>query len=155
MNKLPLRDNVCIVLLSSERKLFIAERSDAPGTWQFPQGGVEKEFSEIENAYKELEEETSIKRESVIFKRVLNFINEYEFQDPPKYFKGKFRGQRQRYYVFEFSGEESEINVQEVSLPEFRDWKWVTSDELFVCADPVRLHAYKKVIEELRADCLM
>jgi len=150
MNDLPYRENVCIILLNKENKFFLAERADFPGTWQFPQGGVEKGFSEEENAYKELEEETSVKKENVKFLKILKFVNEYEFHEVPKHFVGKFKGQRQRYYVFEFLGEDLDIDVQSVEHPEFIAWKWVGSDELLSVADPVRIHAYEKVINELK-----
>lgn len=149
MSNLPFRENVCIILLNKEKKFFLAERVDFPGIWQFPQGGVEKGFSEEENAYKELEEETGVTKDKVKFLTILNFVNEYEFQEVPKHFVGKFKGQRQRYYVFEFLGEDVDIDVQKVSHPEFKNWKWVSRDEILGVADPVRIHAYERVINEL------
>ena len=122
---LPLRNGVGIVILNKENKIFVAKRIDNPKNfWQMPQGGVDKNEDFLSAAYRELEEETSIKDVELIKE-----IDEILIYELPKHllgiiWKGKYKGQKQKWFLMRYLGDDSEISVQ-TKKPEFLDWKWV------------------------------
>ena len=122
---LPLRSGVGIVVLNKENKVFVAKRIDNPKNfWQMPQGGVDDGEDFLAAAYRELEEETSIKNVELV-KEIEGTIT-YEL---PKnllgiIWKGKYRGQKQKWFITRFLGEEKEINLN-TKHAEFIDWKWI------------------------------
>ena len=127
---LPMRKGVGIIVLNSEDKVFVGKRKDNPvNKWQMPQGGVEKGESYLSAMKRELYEETSIK--SIHILREIDGFFEYEL---PKnlvgiIWKGKFRGQKQKWFIAKFIGNENEINLQ-TRNPEFIEWKWIIPDDL-------------------------
>ena len=130
MQKLPLRNGVGVIILNNENKVFVGKRKDNPvNKWQMPQGGVEIGESYLSAMKRELYEETSIK--SIKILREIDGFFEYEL---PKnlvgiIWKGKFRGQKQKWFIAKFIGNENEINLQ-TRNPEFIEWKWIVPDEL-------------------------
>ena len=130
MQKLPMRNGVGVIILNNENKVFVGKRKDNPvNKWQMPQGGVEKGESYLSAMKRELYEETSIKSIDIL-KEIDGFF-EYEL---PKnlvgiIWKGKFRGQKQKWFIAKFIGDENEINLQ-TKNPEFIEWKWIAPDEL-------------------------
>ena len=128
--KLPLRTGVGIVVLNSQNKIFVGKRKDNPNDkWQMPQGGVNIGENFVSAMKRELLEETSIKSIKII--KEIQKIYQYEL---PKnligiIWKGKFRGQKQKWFIAKFIGDEKEINLN-TQNPEFIDWKWVSPDEL-------------------------
>ena len=147
---LPLRTGVGVVVLNSKNEVFVAKRIDNPGDkWQMPQGGVDPGEKLIEAMKRELFEETSIKNIEVI-KEINNWF-EYEL---PKnllgiIWKGKFRGQKQKWFVVRFTGEESEINLK-TKHPEFIEWKWIDMNELPNVIVDFKKEVYKKILVELK-----
>ena len=129
-NRLPMRNGVGAVILNRENKVFVGKRKDNPvDKWQMPQGGVEIGESYLSAMKRELYEETSIK--SIKILREIDGFFEYEL---PKnlvgiIWKGKFRGQKQKWFIAKFIGNENEINLQ-TRNPEFIEWKWIIPDEL-------------------------
>ena len=129
-NKLPMRSGVGVIILNKENKVFVGKRKDNPvDNWQMPQGGVDKNEDFISAMRRELFEETSIRNIKIL--KELDGFFEYEL---PKnllgiIWKGKFRGQRQKWFIARFSGEDEEINLN-TKNPEFIEWKWVLPDEL-------------------------
>ena len=129
-SKLPMRNGVGIVLLNNENKIFVGKRKDNPGDrWQMPQGGVNSGEDYLSAMKRELFEETSIK--SI---KVLKEIDGFFEYDLPKnlvgiIWKGKFRGQKQKWFITKFTGYDKEINVK-TKNPEFIDWKWIFPDDL-------------------------
>ena len=126
MNKnlkdLPLRSGVGIVLLNKENKVFVAKRIDNPKNfWQMPQGGVDEGEDNLKAAFRELEEETSIKSVELI--KELDGTLTYDLPDRLLgiIWKGKYKGQRQKWFLYEFKGSEKDINI-ETSHPEFLDF---------------------------------
>ena len=123
--KLPLRTGVGIIVLNNQNKIFVGKRKDNPGNkWQMPQGGVDKGEDFITAMKRELMEETSIKNIKII--KEIEKIYQYEL---PEYligiiWKGKYRGQKQKWFITRFLGEESEINLN-TKHAEFIDWKWI------------------------------
>ena len=123
--ELPLRTGVGIIVLNKENKIFVGKRKDNPGDkWQMPQGGVDEGEDYITAMKRELMEETSIKNIEII--KEIDKIYQYEL---PKnlvgiIWKGKYRGQKQKWFITRFLGEESEINLN-TKYAEFIDWKWI------------------------------
>ena len=124
-NKLPMRIGVGVVVLNNKNQVFVGKRKDNPGDkWQMPQGGVDIGESYINAMKRELFEETSIKNIKIL--KEVDRIYEYELPDNLVgiIWKGKFRGQKQKWFITKFLGEDSEINLN-TKHPEFIDWKWI------------------------------
>ena len=125
---LPLRSGVGIVILNKENKIFVAKRIDNPKNfWQMPQGGVDKDEDFLSAAYRELEEETSIKEVELIKE-----IDEILIYELPKHllgiiWKGKYKGQKQKWFIMRYLGTDDKINVN-TKKPEFLEWKWIDLD---------------------------
>tara|TARA_A100001015_G_scaffold305653_1_gene398695 strand:- start:258 stop:728 length:471 start_codon:yes stop_codon:yes gene_type:complete len=124
-NKLPMRIGVGVVVLNNKNQVFVGKRKDNPGNkWQMPQGGVDIGESYINAMKRELFEETSIKNIKIL--KEVDRIYEYELPNNLVgiIWKGKFRGQKQKWFITKFLGEDSEINLN-TKHPEFIDWKWI------------------------------
>jgi len=148
-SKLPLRKGVGIVLLNKENKIFVAKRIDNPKNfWQMPQGGIDEGEDYYEAALRELKEETSV--ESVEFIQEIDKKLTYILPDHliGIIWKGKFKGQIQKWFVMRFVGNESEININ-TKKPEFLDWKWINLVDLPKIAVSFKLNVYKSLREEV------
>ena len=146
---LPLRLGVGIVLLNSENKVFVGKRIDNPvNLWQMPQGGVDKGEKLKQAALRELEEETGINKVKIVGE-IENWL-EYELPKNllGKIWKGEYRGQKQKWFIMKFLGENKEINIK-TKNPEFLDWKWVKPSELPNIAVDFKIQIYKKIANEL------
>ena len=123
--KLPLRTGVGIIVLNKQNKIFVGKRKDNPGNkWQMPQGGVDKGEDYITAMKRELLEETSIRNIEII--KEIDKIYQYELPENLVgiIWKGKYRGQKQKWFITRFLGEEKEINLN-TKHAEFIDWKWI------------------------------
>ena len=148
-SKLPLRKGVGIVLLNNKNKVFVAKRIDNPKNfWQMPQGGVDGGENYYEAALRELKEETSVASVELIqeIDKKLTYIL-------PDHligiiWKGKFKGQTQKWFVMRFIGNESEININ-TKNPEFLDWKWIDLEDLTKIAVNFKLDVYKNLKQEV------
>ena len=147
---LPLRSGVGIVVLNKDNKVFVAKRIDNPKNfWQMPQGGVDDGEDYLTAAYRELEEETSIKNVELI-SELDGFIT-YNLPDHLLgiIWKGKYKGQIQKWFLMRHIGNDSEINIQ-TKKPEFLDWKWVDLKEITQLVVDFKLHVYKEVQEKVK-----
>ena len=148
-NNLPLRSGVGIVVLNKKNQVFLAKRIDNPKNfWQMPQGGVDKGEEYYDAAIRELKEETSIKTISLI--KEIDDLTTYLL---PNHligiiWKGKYKGQKQKWFIVRFNGEEREININ-TKHPEFLDWKWVDVDDLTNEVVEFKVQVYKKIQKEL------
>ena len=146
---LPLRNGVGIAVLNKENKIFVAKRIDNPSDfWQMPQGGIDDGEDYFDAALRELKEETSIKTVELI-KEVSN-LTTYDLPDRLLgiIWKGKYKGQKQKWFIVKFKGEENEINIK-TKHPEFLDWKWIDVKDLTTKVVDFKLHVYKKIQEEV------
>ena len=147
--ELPLRIGVGIILLNSENKVFVGKRIDNPKNfWQMPQGGVDGDENYYDAALRELEEETSIV--SVEFIHEINKKLTYILPDHliGIIWKGRFKGQTQKWFVMRFTGNETEINIK-TKNPEFLDWKWIDLKDLTKIAVNFKLDVYKNLEQEV------
>ena len=128
--KLPMRNGVGVIIFNRENKVFVAKRKDNPiDKWQMPQGGVDEGENYLSAMKRELFEETSITSIEIL-KEIEGFF-EYEL---PKnllgvIWKGRYRGQKQKWFITKFLGEDSEINLN-TKHPEFIEWKWIEPRKL-------------------------
>ena len=147
---LPLRSGVGIIVLNKKNKIFVAKRIDNPKNfWQMPQGGIDEGEDYLSAAYRELEEETSIKKVELI-KELDGFIT-YLLPDHLLgiIWKGKYKGQKQKWFIMKFIGEDKEINIQ-TKKPEFLEWKWIELETLTEVVVDFKLHVYKELKEKIR-----
>jgi len=147
---LPLRSGVGIVVLNKDNKVFVAKRIDNPKNfWQMPQGGVDEGEDFLKAAYRELEEETSIKSVKLI--KELDGTITYELPNRLLgiIWKGKYKGQKQKWFLMRFMGEEQEINIK-TKNPEFLDWKWVDLDQITKLVVDFKLHVYKELKQKIK-----
>ena len=150
LSNLPLRSGVGIVVLNKENKVFVAKRIDNPKNfWQMPQGGVDEGEDFLKAAYRELEEETSIKNVKLI--KELDGTITYELPDRllGLIWKGKYRGQKQKWFLMRFVGMDNEINIK-TKHPEFLEWKWVELEKITDLVVDFKLHVYKEVKDKIK-----
>jgi putative (di)nucleoside polyphosphate hydrolase len=147
---LPLRSGVGIVVLNKENKVFVAKRIDnAKNFWQMPQGGVDEGEDYLTAAYRELEEETSIKNVELISE--LDGLITYNL---PEHllgiiWKGKYKGQSQKWFLMRYLGEDNQINIK-TKKPEFLNWKWVDLKEITNLVVDFKLHVYQEVQQKVQ-----
>ena len=148
--KLPLRSGVGIVILNKENKIFVAKRIDNPKNfWQMPQGGTNGNEDFYTAALRELKEETSI----VSVKLIKEIEDKLTYILPDHLigiiWKGKFKCQKQKWFIMKFVGNESEINIK-TKHPEFLDWKWIDLEDLTKIAVNFKLEVYRQIKSEIK-----
>ena len=148
--KLPMRTGVGIILLNNKNQVFVGRRRDNPGDkWQMPQGGVENDEDFLTAMKRELLEETNIKN----IKMIKEIEKKYEYELPKDLigiiWKGKFRGQKQKWFITKFIGSESEINVN-TKHPEFIEWKWIEPEMLPNVIVEFKKDLYLKLLKEIK-----
>ena len=148
-NELPLRLGVGVVLLNQKNEVFVGKRIDNPKNfWQMPQGGVDKGEDYYDAAIRELKEETSIVSVELIQEvdKKLTYILPDELIGI--IWKGRFKGQTQKWFIMRFIGNESEININ-TKKPEFLEWKWINLEDLTKIAVNFKLNVYKNLKQEI------
>ena len=148
-HQLPMRTGVGIIVLNSDNQVFVGKRKDNPGDkWQMPQGGVDKGESFITAMRRELIEETSIKNIKIL-KEIQNM---YQYELPNNLvgiiWSGKFRGQRQKWFITKFLGKDDEINL-DTQHPEFIDWKWIDPKDLPEVIVDFKKKLYLNLLKEI------
>ena len=146
---LPLRNGVGIIVLNNDNKILVAKRIDnSKNFWQMPQGGVDDGEDFLSAAYRELEEETSIKNVELI--KELDGMLTYELPTHllGKIWKGKYRGQKQKWFIMRFLGNDDDINLK-TDKPEFLDWKWIDLNMITEVVVDFKKHVYNELKEKI------
>ena len=147
--KLPLRNGVGIIVLNSNNLVFVGKRKDNPGNkWQMPQGGIDKGENFISAMRRELMEETSIENIEIIKEIEQTFVYELPKKLIGIIWKGKFRGQKQKWFITRFLGSNSEINIK-TKNPEFIEWKWIKPEKLPDVIVDIKKDIYVSLLKEI------
>jgi len=150
LKNLPLRCGVGIIVLNKDNKVFVAKRIDnAKNFWRMPQGGVDTGEDFLTAAYRELQEETSMKKVELI--EELDGLATYLLPDHLLgiIWKGKYKGQKQKWFLMRYLGEDNEIDLK-TKNPEFLDWKWVDLEDITKLVVDFKLHVYKNVQQKVK-----
>tara|TARA_B100001057_G_scaffold120769_1_gene119461 strand:- start:1650 stop:2132 length:483 start_codon:yes stop_codon:yes gene_type:complete len=146
------RPNVGIMLVNAQNKVFVGQRLDRfTNAWQMPQGGIDEGEDSNDAVFRELLEETGVTENLV---RVEAISKEWIYYDFPEdiideLWSGKYKGQRQRYYLMRFFGQDDQINI-DTKEPEFSDWKWIDLDDLLDNIVAFKRDVYQQVIAEFK-----
>ena len=149
--KLPLRLGVGAIVLNNENKVFVGKRKDNPiDKWQMPQGGVNEGEELIEAMKRELKEETGIKNIRIL--KEINGWSEYELPANllGKIWRGKYRGQKQKWFIVRFIGKDDEINLN-TGRPEFIEWQWIDVERLTGVIVDFKKKVYQELLPKIKA----
>ncbi len=142
------RYGVGIILLNKKREVFMGERLDNRGAWQMPQGGLNKNENALDGAKRELYEETGV----TSIRNIYESKDWFSYKLPPelskRLWKGKYIGQKQKWFVFEHRKDDHEINLKSTKKPEFISWKWVDFKDITDNIVFFKKELYLKIIEE-------
>jgi len=150
ISSLPYRPNVGIMLANRSGQIFVAQRIDSEfDAWQMPQGGIDHGEEPRAAALRELQEETGIPAELVTIEAESHGWITYDLPHDlvPKIWKGRWRGQKQRWYLMRFLGEDGQINI-ETDHPEFSRWQWLDHQKLVQNIVSFKREVYAKVVAE-------
>ena len=151
-NKLPYRSNVGIMMVNEKGYVFVGQRLDNnQNAWQMPQGGIDAGEDPETAAYRELLEETGVKKQDVRFVASSSQWLSYDLPEDliPILWNGKFRGQKQKWFLFKFLGEDGDINIA-TKHPEFSKWKWIPKENLLKEIVPFKKSVYENVLKEFK-----
>ncbi|MET0307229.1 MAG: RNA pyrophosphohydrolase [Sphingomonas sp.] len=145
---LPYRPCAGVMLLNRDGRVFVGQRLDSTvEAWQMPQGGIDPGEDPLDAAYRELWEETGVLRAHV--ELVAAAPEELQYDLPEelvgKLWKGKWRGQRQRWFLFRFLGEDGDVNIA-TAEPEFRAWRWADPADLPELIVPFKRELYRDIL---------
>lgn len=152
IEKLPYRPCVGVMVLNAAGEVFVGQRLDRNyEAWQMPQGGVDPGEDPRDAAMRELEEETGITRDLVSLEAETERWLPYELPHDlvPKLWKGKYRGQEQKWFLLRFNGTDEQVNIQ-TEIPEFREWRWLAPALMLEGIVPFKRAVYARVLEEFR-----
>lgn len=147
MSDLPYRLGVGIILMNAEGLVFVAERIDTPGAWQMPQGGIDAGEDPLPAAFRELEEETGTAKAELLVESRDWLAYDLPEDIRGKVWKGRYRGQKQKWFLFRFTGTDSDIDIA-TEHPEFSAWKWVPPRHLPALIVGFKQDLYRQVVAE-------
>ena len=151
-NKLPYRSNVGIMMVNEKGYVFVGQRLDNNRiAWQMPQGGIDAGEDPETAAYRELLEETGVKKQDVRFVASSSKWLSYDVPEDliPILWNGKFRGQKQKWFLFKFLGEYGDITIA-TEHPQFSKWKWISKENLLKEIVPFKKSVYEIVLKEFK-----
>lgn len=137
------------MLLNASGQVFVAERLDAPGAWQMPQGGIDVDEAPFPAAVRELEEETGVRRASLLAESRGWLRYDLPEDLRQKVWKGRFKGQAQKWFAMAFDGEDSEIDLAG-DHAEFSAWQWIAAVRLPSLIVEFKRPLYEAVLAEFQ-----
>ena len=144
------RRAVGILLLNARNRVFVAQRINFPGeAWQMPQGGIDTGESPREAALRELEEEIGTAKAEFLAETKGWLAYDFPTELRNRVWRGRFQGQRQKWFALRFTGRDSDINLA-TAHPEFSAWKWIEPDELPRLVVPFKRQVYLDLLAEFR-----
>jgi putative (di)nucleoside polyphosphate hydrolase len=153
MTDLPYRPCAGVMLLNRDGQVFVGQRLDSTlEAWQMPQGGIDPGEAPRDTAVRELGEETGIAPEhlELVAEAPVELVYDLPDEMIGKVWGGKYRGQRQRWFLFRFTGQDSDVNI-ETAHPEFRAWRWADPAELTSLIVPFKRRLYQEVLDAFSA----
>jgi len=145
------RRGVGMMIINKKKEIFLGQRFDKDkSAWQMPQGGIDRGENELAALKREMLEETGIKKDyKIIFKS-----NKYFYYKLPQYlqkrlWKGRFVGQKQKWFLLEYFGDDKDINIK-TEKPEFKKWSWATKEKMLKLIVPFKRKLYKEIISEFK-----
>lgn len=147
--RLPYRPCVGIALFNRDGLVFAAERIDTPGAWQMPQGGIDKGEAPREAALRELEEEIGTNAGEIIAETPGWLTYDLPPELLGKAWKGKYRGQKQKWFALRFTGTDADIDIV-TKHPEFTIWRWLPLTDLPRLIVPFKRDVYQAVAREFQ-----
>ena len=153
INLLPYRLGVGLVIINDQLEIFTGRRLDNTKAWQMPQGGIDNNEIPLEAAYREMYEETGIRKSKVTLLKQTKTWYRYDLPQEiqNKFWGGKFRGQSQKWFLFKFIGTEFDINI-ETKDQEFSDWKWSNKTEMLDSIVPFKRSLYQSVLKDFHSE---
>ena len=148
-NSLPYRPCVGIMLINSDGLVFVARRKGSKSSWQMPQGGIDKGEKPKQAALRELEEEIGTAKGKILGKTKGWLKYDLPKKMGGRVWKGKYRGQKQKWFALRFTGKNKDIDLEASGHAEFDAWKWVTVDEVIDGIVPFKRTVYKEVAAQL------
>ncbi len=146
--KLPYRPCVGVMLVNAEGRVFVGQRIDNPtDAWQMPQGGVDEGEDPRDAALRELWEETGVTSDLVQVQAETEGWVTYDLPHElvPRIWKGRFRGQKQKWYLMRFMGQDAQVDITS-GHPEFSEWRWSPVDQLVAKIVPFKREVYTQVV---------
>ena len=150
LDRLPYRRGVGIMLLNDRAEVFVAQRIDMPSNaWQMPQGGIDEGEDPAAAAWREMAEEIGTDKAELLAES--RDWHRYDLPPDlvPRLWKGRYRGQEQRWFAFRFAGSDDDIDI-ETENPEFSAWRWASLTELPSIIVPFKRPLYMQLVEEFR-----
>ncbi len=144
------RRGVGMMIINKNKKIFIGQRFEKDkSAWQMPQGGIDKGEKTIDAVIREMNEETGIKKNfKILYETRIWHYYKLPIYLQKKLWGGKFVGQKQKWFLIDFKGKDSEINIQ-TKKPEFKKWKWTSSKKMMELIVPFKKKLYANVVSEM------